>query len=604
MERESRFDTPARARRSFWIRHRQWLSAYRWPLIGSLWVLAIILGHVGFSKHLSAIGETATFWDNLYLSVQLFVLQSGAVSGPVGWELQAARFVAPLIAAYTVIQALALILHEQMKLFRLRFLRNHVVICGLGRKGLLLSRGFREKGERVVVIEQDESNDMLGRCREYGAITLIGDVTDRDLLRRARVHRARHVMSVCGSDGANAEVAVHSRELAQDRKGEALSCLVHIFDIQLCNLLREQEIGMGRPSAFRLEFFNVFESGARALLAEHPPFAGASQIHGIQPHVVVVGVGRMGESVVVNTARTWWETNSSGSQRPRITLVDREAHTKKEHLCLRYPQLERVCELVPRQMDIKAPEFERADFLLDERGRCDVAIIYVCLDDDSNALGAALALRRQVRDLDIPMVVRMTHDAGLASVLQGSQDKRDSFTSISAFGLFDRTSTPDSVFGCTHEILARATHEEYVRNETERGITREMNPSMAPWEELPESLKESNRDQAEHIRVKLEAVGCDICITNDWDVPQFEFSPEEVELMAEMEHQRFVEERLRQGFKYGPTKHLAKRTSPTLVPWSDLPEDEKDKDRNSVQNLPRFLAKARFRIYRVSRQDR
>lgn len=601
MNHQNRLDTPVQARRSLWQRQKQWLRAYRWLLIGLMWVLAALLGYIGFSKSLSAISQTPSFWDTLYLTLQLFVLQSGVV-GPIGWELQVARFLAPLIAAYTVIEALALILHEQSQLFRLRFMRNHIVICGLGRKGLLLSRCFREQGERVVVVEQDENNEVLGRCREYGATTLIGNATDPELLRRARVHKAKYVISVSGNDGVNAEVAVHSRELARARKGEALSCLVHIFDIQLCNLLREQEIGMGEFSAFRLEFFNVFESGARALLAEYPPFAGASRSSDIQPHVVVVGVGRMGESVVVNTARIWWETNGSDSQRPRITLVDREAESKRESLCLRYPQLEIACKVVPRQMDVKSPEFERAEFLFDGPGCCDVTIVYVCLDDDSNALGAALALRRQVRDLEIPMVVRMTHDAGLATLLEGRRDKHDSLTSICAFGLLDRTCTPDSVFGCTHEILARAIHEEYVCNERERGILRDMNPSMAPWDELPESLKESNRDQAEHIRVKLDAVGCDIAITTDWDVPRFGFSSEETELMAEMEHERFVRERLHQGFRYGPTKDLVKKTSPTLVPWSDLPEHEKDKDRNFVQNLPGFLARARFRIYRVTRQ--
>jgi len=43
---------------------------------------------------------------------------------------------------------------------------------------------------------------------------------------------------------------------------------------------------------------------------------------------------------------------------------------------------------------------------------------------------------------------------------------------------------------------------------------------------------------AEHIRIKLDAIGCDIAITNDWDVPKFEFTQQEVELLAKMEHKR------------------------------------------------------------------
>jgi len=583
---------------SLWKRLKQWLNDYKWPLIGLMWVVAIVLGFIGFSKYFSAIGETHSYWDTFYLTLQLFALESGSVSGPIGWELQLARFLAPAMAVYTAIQALAIILHEQLQLFRARFLKNHIVICGLGRKGLLLSEGFHERGEQVVVIEQDEDNGMLGRCKEHGAIILIGNAADPGLLRRARVHKAKYIISVCGNDGTNAEVAVHAGELVWDRKGKALSCLVHIFDLQLCNLLREREIGMGKLDAFRLEFFNVSESGARVLLDEYPPFSKMAEEPVSRPHIIVVGVGHLGESLVVNAARDWWDRGNTSGERLRIVLIDKEAERKKESLYLRYPQLEKACELVPGQMDVKSSEFERAEFLFDNHGRCDVTTVYVCLDDDSDALGAALMLRQQVRTLEIPIVVRMTHDAGLATLLQGEKDKRHSFISVHAFGLLDRTCTPDLIFGCTYEILARAIHADYVRNEREKGFTPETNPSMVPWEELPETLKESNRGQAEHIRVKLEAIGCDIATTTDWDVPLFQFSPEEVELMAEMEHERFVEERLRQGFTYGSTKDLEKKTIPTLIPWSQLPNEEKNKDRDSVRGLSAFLARARFQIYR------
>lgn len=581
---------------------KRWLGDYKWPLIGFIWMVAIVLGYIGFSNYYAAIGEASSFLDNLYLTLQLFALESGWVSGPVGWELQIARFLAPAIAIYTAIMALAAILHEQLQLFRVRFLKNHVVICGLGRKGLLLSQGFRERGERVVVIERDGDNGMLGQCREQGAIVLIGSAADPGLLRKARVDNAKHVISVCGDDGANAEVAVHARELVWDRKGKALSCIVHIVDLQLCNLLREREIRMGKLDAFRLEFFNVFESGARVLLDEYPPFSKTGEDHSFTPHMVVVGIGRMGESLVVNAAKNWRDRDNPSGERLRITLVDREAERKKDSLCLRYPQLERVCELLPGQIDIQAPEFQRAEFLFDHHGRCDVTSIYVCLDDDSRALGAALKLRQRVRALEIPIVVRMTYDAGLAALLRENEDRSESFANIHAFGLLDRTCTPDLIFSCTYEILARAIHEDYVRNEREKGFTPETNPSMVPWEELPENLKESNRSQAEHISVKLEAIGCDIAITSDWDAELFQFSAEEVELMAEMEHERWVKERLREEWKYDSNKNLEKKTSPALVPWSELSEEEKDKDRNPVRGLPSFLAHARFQIYRVEEQ--
>ena len=306
-------------------RLKRWLSDYKWPLIGFMWIATIALGYIGFSKYFSALGETRPPTDIFYLTLQLFVLESGSIPGTIGWELQVARFLAPAVVAYTAILALAIILHEQFQLFRTRLLKNHVVICGLGRKGLLLAEGFSKKGDRVVIIEQDPKNSMIGRCKGHGAIILIGSAADPALMRKARVQNAKCAISVCGDDGANAEAAIHARELVWNRKGKALSCLVHIVDLQLCNLLREREIAMGRLDAFRLGFFNIYESGARVLLNEYPPFGKMGEGHDSGPHVVVVGVGRMGESLLVNAVKKWRDKDKTGAGRLRVTMIYSEA---------------------------------------------------------------------------------------------------------------------------------------------------------------------------------------------------------------------------------------------------------------------------------------
>lgn len=567
-----------------------------------MWVVAFALGYVGFNNYNWAFGQPRPVLDNLYLSLQLFGIRSGNVVGPIGPALQVARFLAPAVALYTALMAVATILQEEIKMVRSRFLSNHTVICGLGRKGSLLAKGLREEGERVIVIEQDENNSLLGQCKEEGSIVMIGNATDPSLLRRARVEKARLVLSVCGEDGVNAEVAVKTRELVSNRKGEALSCIVHIFYLPLRDLLRELEMMMGRPDSFRLQMFNVFETGARRLLQEYPPFDQAEENRAAAPHIVVVGVGWFGETVVANAARMWWDSANTEGKRVRVSLIDIEADVRAESLWLQYPQLESACELIPRQVDIRSPEFTRAEFLFDGSGKCDVNMVYVCLDDDTRSLAAALSLYQQVKGLNIPIVVRMEHEAGLAALIGGTSDERGEHSNLHAFGFFDHTCTPDLILGCTYEILARASHEQYYQGQIARGITRDQNPSVVPWEELSEEMRESNRRQAEHISIKLEAIGCAAIITSEWYVPPFLFSPEEIELMARMEHERYVAERLSRRWSRGE-KVRGRKTNPTLVSWDELPEQMKDIDRDYVRGIPSMLSKARFRVYRVRGED-
>ncbi|MGC8786938.1 MAG: NAD(P)-binding protein [Anaerolineae bacterium] len=521
---------------------REWYE-HQWFVVLGLWLGTLCLGYVGFAKHFAALNQGRSPLDLLYLTLQLFPLQSGAVPPPVSWELEVARLLAPTVAAYTAVQALAVVFYEQVQSLRLRISHEHVVICGLGRMGLLLARGFLRRGDSVVVIEQDENNDFIALCQEKGIIVLPGNAKDREILCRVGVPRAKHVFSVCGDDSTNAEVAVHVRELVASRQVRPLTCFVHIVDPRLYHLLREREVAP--VPSYRLELFNIFDRGARLLLKEHPFFHEKDGMLIQQPHVLIIGLGRMGESLIVHMARTWWSKYAPTYGPLRISLIDREAERKVELLCLRYPKLEKACRLTVLQMDILWPEFEQGGFLLDSDGRCNITAVYVCLDNDSFGLRAGLTLLQRVKGRHIPVVVRMAYETGLALLLRGTETH--GFDNLHAFGLIDRTCQPELVLGGTHEILARAIHESYVRHRRELGESIEINPSLVSWEELPEDLKESNRCQADHILVKLKAIGCGIAPLTDWDAEKFQFTAEEVERMAQMEHQRFVEERLRAG---------------------------------------------------------
>jgi hypothetical protein len=201
----------------------------------------------------------------------------------------------------------------------------------------------------------------------------------------------------------------------------------------------------------------------------------------------------------------------------------------------------------------------------------------------------------------VPIVVRMRRKTGLATLLGGAGEHRpEGLESLYAFPLLDRTCTPELLLGETEEeIVARAIHEEYVRHETAKGETPETNPALVGWDELPEGLKESNRRQADHVGVKLSAVGCDLELAVDRAQPLLDFSPLEVEQLAELEHDRWSAERLFEGWTYAPgEKDLDGKTSPHLVPWAELPEQIRELDRNTVRGLPGFLAEAGLRVVR------
>lgn len=576
----------------------QWIADYRLPLAAIMLAAALVLGYIGNLKYVAAVGESDSFWNVSYYTFRLINPVAAPLQGPLNIELQIARFLTAVAGFYIAIEALLSIFRNQVQSLRVRRMKGHTIICGLGQKGLLLADRYRMEGEPVVVIESDEGNPMLGHCMDKGVVILMGNAADPQLLRKARVHMAQRLIAVCGNDGANAEVALHARQLVPGRN-RALPCLLHIVDLQLWGLLRERELRMGVANTFRLSFFNIYESGARALLNAHPPSGSATDPTAPLPHILIVGMGRLGKSLLINAAKRWRNSSNAVNGKLRISIVDRMASRRRESLIVSYPQLEKVCELRPLDMDADSPEFERGEFLYEPDGRCEVSGIYVCLGDEPAALTAALKLNRCLKPLKIPIVVRMNLGGGLSTLLQKSNEGDMRPGNVHAFPMLEATCTPESIWGGSiNEMLARAIHEDYVRNAIKRGDTPQTNPSMAPWDNLPPNLKESNRNQAEYITVKLRQLGYDFDMTTDWDRPPLEFTAQEVEEMAKMEHIRFVDERLREGWKLGPVKDSEKKISPTLIPWGELSEMEKDKDRDPVRAIPALLAKAGYLVYR------
>lgn len=569
-----------------------WLQDMKWPVLITLAAISLVLGYVGFAQYAAAQGETPSSLDLIYQTLQLVSMNSGLVPGPINWQLQVARFLIPALTVYTALSALALIFSEQMQVIKLWRTRDHVIICGLGRKGALLVEQFRSLDLAVVVLEQDEGNNWLEISRGLGAVVLVGDAADPDLLHQAKVGRAKYLIAVMGDDGANAEVAVRAQEMMQERTAGVLTCLIHIVDPQLYDLLREKELAHQKLSSYRLELFNIYERGARLILKS----VGDGESHGTPGHILVIGMGKLGEGVVLHAITDWHENNSSAGERLQITVIDRYADLKAESLCVRYPQLEQVCSLIPLQMEIGSPDYLRAEFLQQQPDHHEVEQVYVCLDDDSLGLQAGLSLLHQMKTRQVPIVIRMVEDTGLATLLGDGDAADGSFKQLHAFGLLNQTCTADLLLGGTHEVLARELHAVYLSDHSVKEDSEEQSDAFVPWEQLPERLKESNRVQAANIGITLAKTGYRITQMRDWGASDMEFTPQEVEIMARKEHERWCQERWEDGWTEGSERDEEKKTNPDLVAWEVLKEEEKEKNRRFVRDLPPTLAKAGFQI--------
>lgn len=146
------------------------------------------------------------------------------------------------------------------------------------------------------------------------------------------------------------------------------------------------------------------------------------------------------------------------------------------------------------------------------------------------------------------------------------------------------------------EDLAETAHEIYREGLKTRG--EQTYASLLSYKELSEDLKEQDRQNVRDIPVKLAGAGF-VMIPARSNEPPFDFPGEALERLAEAEHERWMSAKLASGWSYAPVTDKDKKLNQALLPWTELPEEEKEKDRDLVRGIPEMLARAGYAIVKT-----
>ncbi|MBN1618230.1 ATPase [Candidatus Dojkabacteria bacterium] len=153
------------------------------------------------------------------------------------------------------------------------------------------------------------------------------------------------------------------------------------------------------------------------------------------------------------------------------------------------------------------------------------------------------------------------------------------------------------------EQLAKATHEIFCEGLRSRGyqfgtVTSESDKThsaLIPYENLDESLKEQNRQSVKDIPNKLSKINY-IMIHARTNEIKVELSKEQIEILSKFEHERWLNSKLEDGWTQGDQTDREQKKHKLMVPYKELSEEEKDKDRDLVRGIPDILYRAGYTI--------
>ena len=99
-----------------------------------------------------------------------------------------------------------------MKFFETKKQDAYTVIIGCGRLGANLANTLSNEGENVLIM--DSNNSSFRRlASNFGGLTVVGDGTDFNKLREAKVGSASAVIAVTNDDNTNIMVAQIARDI-------------------------------------------------------------------------------------------------------------------------------------------------------------------------------------------------------------------------------------------------------------------------------------------------------------------------------------------------------------------------------------------------------
>jgi hypothetical protein len=612
------------------------LKKYNW-LFPVLILIALSLGVIGFYQYFELQEQSLSLFTAIYFSLQLFVLEFGAITGKIPVLLEIARFLAPAVTASGIFLAIWEPFYKNYQLHRIHLWKNHLVVCGLSKKAELLIEDFikQENGKvRIVVIDADESRGSLLHLRKKGVIFLNGNATNEETLLKTNILHARFLLALTQDEKINIQIAQLATRLYHQYPKRilpdtVLQVILHVDDFYTLNIFKEfhekaelEESDL-RPSGSKMDYhvFSIFQLAASYMVDRYSPdqYRSLQELEDPPAHILILGDTLAAEYLILEAAHMYHFANL---KKTRITVVsDDIAHILQKMDAL-YPFLRKTVDITY----ISIVEFFSDNCPVDCN---EIAVAFIALHDD----GKSIYFSRKLRQLFYSRNQLKKNQNG--SIEKGLPD----FTFPPIKTLLPRNTALVHIFSDTkvemkmlniemvnmdhqlcnkktivddrkaEDFIAQHIHYEWVKNHAFRDHTG-MGSMETEWDELKDAQKDSNRLPARHLNIKLRFVNAEFTDQQGGKELNMGMLDEQVwNRIARMEHYRWMAEKYLNGFVYTrdiPDKevmhflNLALKCHPDMVPFEDLTREIQEKDMFTFRMAPEIARLNNKRIIQKS----
>jgi hypothetical protein len=474
--------------------------------------------------------------------------------------------------------------------WRAGFSAGHVVLIGESNVAAALAVAFRKADRHVVAVTRPAQGDNTSLMEQSGAQVVFGDVRREATLKRAAIHRAELAIVADDVDADGVLLASSVARLCRRYRGRdagRLDFLVRLGHRDLRSLMRTQISAAVRDSLVDLRLYVRERTIARSLLARYPADWGQPPgPHDI--HAAIVGMGYMGSELLLQLTRI---AVPSAGRRCVFTVVDQDAFGLRDQLLAEHPGIDnRAGTLRFFQSEI-SPSAISADQVarwfeayVDGQQPIAATAIYLCCGDDGVNLSMAISLRKAYARRGAaapPIFVYQNAGRELVEGLADLHGAAFDTLRIIPFGGIEEEADPFYLTENGVDRLARELHASYVARQREKG---NHGAAIVPWESLDPTYRAANRALADHVLVKLRAAGLHAA-PGGTGGQNSTLDDAVLETLAIQEHDRWSRDRRLAGWTHAEKRDNEKLHHPDLVPFDELGEDARNKDRDAIRDL-------------------
>ncbi|MDH3224326.1 MAG: NAD-binding protein [Gemmatimonadota bacterium] len=398
--------------------------AWRLSLAVLVTVLAILAFRMGVEGSDRPGIPTAGLATQLYYAIGLFVLGGLDLGVPVGGPvvgrdiMWTAYFAAPLLTAGALIEGLLHVWNPRW--WRLKGLRDHIVIAGMGEIGRLYLEALRDVDPRRRVLVVDVLSDhvnVIGAVNRHEALFLSGDIRNQSTIDALRLQRARGVVLTTGSDLVNLEAAT---DILGGHPRLADRIVAHVSDgaLERSVVGGGQEPGGNGATLSGRRLFNAHRIAADELV--HRRLVPRFEETRLADVVVLAGFGRFGQTILEMLM------TEAADEFSTVLILDRVAEMRRRQFD-EHAGRAATHRLLTLERDLQDPgTWVEVENIIEglgadpgDGGRPDPdrrsAIFVMGTDDDPLNLRSAMTVRR--RSPGAHIVVRCFHDSSLTDHL-------------------------------------------------------------------------------------------------------------------------------------------------------------------------------------------